>query len=489
MKRVLALWLIMLLAFSTVAQADQVFYMPELAKCGDVIPTYINDEFYVFFLMAGAGKWAFTTTTDWVTYSPMTILQDFGGTGDVFYYDGWYHLYAARAANSGQEFISHYCSKDLLKWNRLNENIATDLEQYVSHAWRDPRVFWHEEEQTWWMLTTTDVIGEDGIDRNGCVALQTSKDLKTWTHEGTLYSPRRYLGSFECPDYFKIGEWYYLLYSCCSDGKVTHYVKSKSPRGPWIIPDEDTLDSVFFYAAKTVTDGEERYAVGWAGERINGSTLGLGLAGDYVSDDYAAVGYGGNAITHRIVQDEEGNLHAAPVQSVLDSFSERYQLNVKARTGSWANITAETFSTQVSAPDGQAVLKVADLPSVCRVSFTIQGDAKEIGFAIHAPDSLANGGYYYALDRGKQQLTYTSGGRTGGGGYSYPFDGELSRCIQVDAQTTYQVDVLIDEDITVVYVNDQIALTARHADVEDSGFYFTCYGGEAKFSNVAVWTR
>ena len=489
MKRVLTILLVLILMCGTVARADQVFYMPELAKCGDVIPTYINDAFYMFFLMAGAGKWAFTTTTDWVDFGPVTILQDFGGTGDVFFYDDWYHLYAARAANNGREFISHYCSKDLLSWNRLNESIATDTEKYVSSAWRDPRVFWHEEEQKWWMLTTTNVNSADGVNRNGCVALQTSDDLKTWMHEGPLYSPRRYDGSFECPDYFKIGDWYYLLYSCCSDGKVTHYVKSQSPRGPWIIPDTDTLDSVFYYAAKTVSDGNNRYAIGWAGDRINATAMGLGLSGNYVSDDYAAVGYGGNAIVHRVVQADNGDLYAAPVQSILNSFNTRYPLSVKTLTGEWMNTMATDLSTRVSAQDSQAILKIADLPEVCRVSFAVLGDAKEMGFAIHAADGFTGNGYYYALDRGKQQLTYTSGGRTTGAGYSYPYDGELSRSIAVNGETAYQIEILIDEDLTVVYVNDQIALTARQANIEAHGLYLTCYGGDATFSNIAIWTR
>lgn len=423
MKKVCAVILVVLLLWNVSVQADQVFYKPELAKCGDVIPTYINDEFRVFFLMAGGGKWAFTTTKDWVDYAPVTIMQDFGGTGDVFYHDGWYHLYAARAANNGREFISHYCSKDLLTWNRLNENIATDATQYVTWAWRDPRVFWHEEEQKWWMLTTTNISSKDRMNRNGCVALQTSTDLKNWTHEGPLYSPRRYEGSFECPDYFKIDDWYYLLYSCASDGKVTHYVKSQSPRGPWVVPDTDTFDSVFFYAAKTVSDGSDRYAIGWAGDRISGTAMGLGLSGDYLSDDYASVGYGGNAIVHRIVQDNNGDLHVAPVQSILDSFTKQQPLSVKTLTGEWRKIIDTDLTTQISAQDSQAVLKIGDLPQVCRVSFSMQGKAKEMGFALHATDEFVGNGYYYALDRGKQQFTYTSGGRTTGNGYSYPFDG------------------------------------------------------------------
>lgn len=487
MKKLLILLLVLSLLPGYAAWADQVFYRPELGKCGDVIPTYINNEFRVFFLMAGAGKWAYTTTADWVDYSPVTLLQDFGGTGDVFYHDGWYHLYAARAAQNGREFISHYCSKDLLTWNRLNESITTDINQYVSHAWRDPRVFWHEEEQKWWMLATTNVIAADSVNRNGCVALMTSDDLTTWTHEGPLYSPRRYEGSFECPDYFQIGDWYYLLYSCASDGKVTHYVKSRSPRGPWIVPDMDTLDSVFFYAAKTVSDGENRYAVGWAGERINGTAMGLGLSGSYIDDDYASVGYGGSAIVHRIVQGENGDLYAAPVHSILESLDTRYDLSMQALTGEWMQGDSSNPSVQVTAQDGQAVLKVADLPRVCRVSFKVRGDAKEMGFALHAPDSLTGGGYYYTLDRGRQQLTYTSGGRTNGNGYSYPFDGELSRSIAVNDQTEYQVEFLVDDDITVVYINDQIALTARHASAEASGLYLTCYGGNASFTDIAVW--
>lgn len=488
MKRLFALLLALVCLPCSLAQADELFFRPDPGAFGDPIPLRVDDKFYLFYLHAAHCKWAYTTTSNWVDFTPTTVLQDFGGTGDIVYHDGWYHLYASKVSANGDERIGHYCSKDLNSWTRLNESIAADPSLYVPWAWRDPRVFWHDAEQQWWMLVTSNIRADDGMGRSGCVALLTSDDLKSWRCETPLYSPRRYEGSFECPDYFQIGDWYYLLYSNASDGKSTHYVKSRSPRGPWQIPDTDTFDSVHFYAGKTVADSKNRYIVGWCGDRVQRQCLKLGANGVYSSDDYAATGYAGNAIVHRLVQADNGDLFVAPVSSMLDRLHTPCRLSPRALTGQWSSSSdGDMLSAQASAPDSMAIMQIAELPSTCHVSFIIQGDAKEMGFALHANDGFGSDGYYYALDRGKQQLTYTSGGRTlGGYGYYYPFDSELARSIAIRSDAEYQVDILLSGDLTVVYVNQQIALTARHAATESHGLYLTCYGGTARFSRISI---
>ena len=69
--------------------------------------------------------------------------------------------------------------------------------------------------------------------------------------------------TMECPEVFRMGEYWYLVYSTFSDCFTTHYRIAKSLDGPWMIPEDDVFDTRADYAIKTASDGEHRYAFGW----------------------------------------------------------------------------------------------------------------------------------------------------------------------------------------------------------------------------------
>ena len=489
MKRITALCLVVTLllcvAVTAHCETTTAFYAPKSGRVGDVIPIYAEGRFMLFFLLAGEGKWAVTETTDFISYSDYKISLDFGGTGDIMYADGWYHLYAAKAIN-GKEIIQHYASRDLKNWNLLRDTLVSDGVNYVEWAWRDPRVFWNEEEQCYWMLVTSDYRDQNTVDRDGCVALLKSTDLKTWTYGKPLYAPGRYHGSFECSDYFKIGDWYYLVYSCACENKRTYYVKSQSPEGPWESPDVDTFDSFNFYAAKTVSDGTDRYIIGWSGEKTS-SILPLGVnVSDIYSKDYANIGYAGNMIVHRIEQLPNGDLSVSMPQGIADAFTKEQKVYTKALSGEW---NSENGCYTVEALYQLSALYFESPEDQYLLEFDVMSDAKEVGVAIHTNTAFMDEGYYYTLDRVYQRLSYKSGTRINtGAGYSMPFETEAERPLRIVPNETMHIAVLVEDDISVVYVNNQVALTTRNAYPEEPGIAFYCFGGTAAFSNVSLKT-
>ena len=56
--------------------------------------------------------------------------------------------------------------------------------------------------------------------------------------------------AFECPDLFKMGDWYYLVFSSYADRYQTLYRKSRSLNGPWETPEIDTFDTRAFLCSK-----------------------------------------------------------------------------------------------------------------------------------------------------------------------------------------------------------------------------------------------
>lgn len=98
------------------------------------------------------------------------------------------------------------------------------------------------------------------------VAHATSTDLQRWEPAAPLWDPRRFLTQ-ECPEVFRIGEWWYLVYSEFTDAFVTRYRMSRSPEGPWHAPRHDSLDARSFYAAKSATWKGRRIFAGWIATR------------------------------------------------------------------------------------------------------------------------------------------------------------------------------------------------------------------------------
>ena len=86
-------------------------------------------------------------------------------------------------------------------------------------------------------------------EQSGRVVAFTSKDLKNWQFQGDFWVAGKYT-MIEMPDLFKIGDWWYLIYTEYSDQSKTRYVMSQSLQGPWITPADDAFDGRAYYAAR-----------------------------------------------------------------------------------------------------------------------------------------------------------------------------------------------------------------------------------------------
>ena len=193
-------------------------------------------------------------------------------------------------------------------------------EGYEPHDWRDPYVFWNKESQSYWMLLAARKAA--GPSRHkGCLALAESLDLDVWEVREPFWSPDLYY-THECPDVFRWGEWWYLIYSTFSERCVTHCRMSRALAGPWIAPQNDTFAGRAFYAAKTVSDGERRFVCGWLPTR----------EGECDKGEWQ---WGGNLVVHELHQEADGALSVRPVQALMAQLARSLSPCPRPLLGKW----------------------------------------------------------------------------------------------------------------------------------------------------------
>ena len=69
-----------------------------------------------------------------------------------------------------------------------NPIIVPDIRYYENIDWRDPYIFYNEEEMEYWMLIAARK-NSGPSNRRGVVVLYKSKDLQEFEHWGVIYEP------------------------------------------------------------------------------------------------------------------------------------------------------------------------------------------------------------------------------------------------------------------------------------------------------------
>lgn len=471
----------------------ELFYKPKNAIVGDVIPFYDNGHFKPFYLKGNRGYfgddktsgWTMLTTDDHLhfTETPTGIR---GGTGSVLLVEGIYHLYYCTfKQNPKRETIHHAVSTDLSSWKTLEEESFTaDGEVYDLTDWRDPFVFWNEEAKEWWMLVAAKEIGKTS--RCGCTGLCVSKDMHHWEVRKPLYSPHLHTSAHECPDLFRMGDWYYLIYSQYTDRFQTYYRMSKSLDGPWRAPERDSFDTRCFYAAKSGSDGKDRYLYGWNPTRhYNNWNFNPPI---YPGEDYNSFDWGDTMIVHKLVQNLDGTLGVTVPESVDHALTVHNETPMEPQNGSW--MVGEDWAITEN-PYGYSTLLFQNrVPELCKMEMNLifSETVREIGVALQVNQQFGTG-YYLSYQPRRNRLEFKSGLRMyDEGGWTFPFDVEMERPIALEPNKPHKFRIFVQDTILVVYLDDQIALNARMCDYSHQFFGLFASDGTAKFENIRLWT-
>jgi beta-fructofuranosidase len=466
----------------------QCYHRPAEGFVADVIPFFWQGHYHLFYLCPAPGGaegivWRELVTSDFAHMEDWEQVFTNGSkeeqdlalfTGSVLEHDGLFHIfytgnngYFAERGEPGQ-VILHATSHDLRNWTKDPEFRfpPATAEGYELQAWRDAFVFWNEDAAEFWMLLTARLANELPRSRRGCIAVAASTDLKQWSMREPLYAPGLF-ESHECPDIFKFGDWWYLVFSTFIGPWATRYRMARSLNGPWITPPDDLLDAQAFYAAKTAGDGERRYLCGWVTNREGDKDDGKWL-------------WGGNLLVHELRQRPDGTLAVRPPEAVPAQFTQAVALEPAPRFGAW-DITADGFSIQSEATF--AALTLGTLPGACLIEAAITpGEgAASCGLFVRATDTLENA-YAIRLDPARQQIAFEA--------WPPPFNASLTmtRPLALAAGQAVHLRVIIDGTLIVIYADDEVALSSRMYHPEGHAWGLFATEGDARFTQIALRT-
>ncbi len=458
------------------------FYKPHDAYAADFIPYYCNGAFQLFYLKDWRNKEAFGEGTPWflISTEDLTNFREHGEviprgsveeqdlyifTGCIIEAAGLYHIFYTGhnphfvEQGKPQQAVMHATSTDLLTWTKIPEHtFYAPADQYEQDDWRDPYVFWNDEAGEYWMLLAAR-LKEGPSRRRGCTALCVSKDLSKWEVRDPFWTPNQYY-THECPDLFKIGDWWYFVFSTFSDRFVTHYRMSKSLKGPWISPPNDTFDNRAFYAAKTATDGSRRYAFGWNPTRAE-------------EKDEGYWQWGGNLVIHELVQEEDGTLSVRVPEAVDRAFLQEVPLRI-----SHSRLNLEATDSFACAIAGQ-------MPVRCKIRAKVafETDTRGCGIMLRTSEDLEQA-YYIRMEPHRNRLVFDRWPRAG----DVPFSVELERPVEFVPGRFNELCIFIDDTVCEVYLNDKIAMSARLYDLKTGNWGVFVHEGAASFDDLRMFT-
>lgn len=476
-----------------------IFYKPKDGWVGDTIPFAHDGKFYIYYLhderkgntqdeYGYRTSWNLLITEDGVNIKDCKVVLPVGDYDDADYAcytgsviegnDGQFHMFYTAQNNYNPkyhrdgkplQYIAHAISTDLINWEKLPElTFGADERIYEPFDWRDPFVFYNEDEKCFDMLLAARLRGAS--EKNGgCVGLCRSYDLIHWEAKEPFYNPESYM-THECPDLFKLGNKWYLVYSTFSEKFVTHYRMSDKLSGPWTSPIEDTFDGRAFYAAKTAQVGDKRMAFAWVPTKRGES-------------DFGQYEWGGNFIVHEIDQTTDNKLTVKPADGLINMFNKEA-------------VNEKINKVEIENYEGEKSYVIDGMKDTCMIEAVIEFSegVRSFGIGLRQDSALANG-YYLRFEPFYNRIVADMWPRRMRGVNQWYVDGDKPFMVELERPFDYKslkdnkvhIRVVADGSIICLYVNDTTALTMRAYNMKRTNWGFFVKDGSIRVSDIHMY--
>lgn len=450
---------------------------------GDVMPYFdsTGSNFKVFYLKNiwndatnQRHPWYGFQSTDFSSYTEMTggeLLscsangcdQDFSiGTGSVIKKGStYYEFYSGHNPNYPSSCVTHAEGVMLATSSGLNQSFTKNTAFTTIYAptgqgfdetnnFRDPYVFYDSGTSKYYMLVAAR-MNENGTWR-GVIVDYTSTDLLNWTYQGVIYDGGA-INYFmmETPQEVKIGSTYYLIFSD-TNTKHYYYRKSSTLNGPWGYPvGYDRFEGNAMYAAKIASDNAgNNYIFGWTNTLQN-------------SVDTGAWQWGGNLVAHKLTQNANGDLSVS-MPTAVRSYLENsvYSITVNSQWGTVTNTIPGTNTYHIVSTADMDISNVIFNPVALdryKISAIVNyaSSSKDFGFMIGACDGYNN---FYSLRfvPSQNRFSFDKVNRSNLTTTTVPANDVP---ITLSPNTNYNIDIVVENSMVVVYINNQVALSSR----------------------------
>lgn len=460
----------------------KVFYQPpKNTWMGDIMPFGKEGTFYLYHQRDPRKPgpleknyhpfgWSLSTTKDFIDYEDHGVAIPEGDENDVaeFIYAGsvfeaqgkihaFYTGYNRQAEKEGKasQVLLHGVSDDYEHFQKNVDKLALPAQEgYDVTDWRDPWVIWNEDKQEYLLILGTRHAGPKSK-LTGRIVSFTSKDLKNWDFRGDFFAPNLYTG-LEMPDLFKMGDWWYLVYTEYSEQSKTRYRMSKNIDGPWIKPKDDAFDGRAYYAARTAFDGQRRVLFGWVPTREKEQ-------GDMVNWEW-----GGTYLPLELEQRNDGTLATKLPEKLTTEFKDVHDIDdfvIDDEEGRTEKVIAKNVGRYfVLDMDVSCDSKLSDL--ALRVFKNVDTDES----------------YQYLLSADDQRIIFDKSPEWP---WYQMMNKGLERPLPENNFGDLHVKLMVDDDIMIVVVNG-ISLTSRVYQKFGDDLAIAASYGKASFKNVVL---
>lgn len=449
----------------------KVFFRPKVGSLADVIPFSDGEKLYLYYLHDYKNKekygegtpWNLLNTTDFINFEEHENILPRGNakeqdlyvfTGSAIKVENKFHIFYTGhnphfEGKKAVQKVMHAVSDDGIKYTKIKEDTFGALEGYEIDDWRDPFVFYSKEDKDYKMLLAARKQGCKKL--GGDTLMLKSKDLKNWEYDSDFYFSDFYF-THECPDFFKLGKYYYLFFSEFNVDRVTRYLYSTSMRGPWKRLKDDRIDGRAYYAAKTTEYKGKRYSFGWVPSKHENDDL----AGNWE--------WGGSLVCHELYNDKTGRLYQRPVENVEKLFS-------------------EVLVKEIKQVEGERIEVIDKTPKNYKLSLDFITDKEgEVDIVTNFSDKDSRGFGYKITNTGIEFKMIPA--------LEWKFANFVGceRYVQLDMGKKHHIDLFVEGEVFTLYLDKKYALSTRVCKLNQKAIKLFSLGHKTKYTNVVLTT-
>ena len=505
---------------SSDAAAQDTYYKPAVGYVGDPMPFFdpVAGDFKVLYLQDFRPNpegtyhpiWG-VSTKDAAHYTALGELVSCGtlksqdaaiGTGSTIYDEAsklYYTFYTGNkykpTGDESAQTVMVATSADFKTWTKDRTFLLKGQDfGYDKNDFRDPFVF-KGDDGKFHMLISTKKGGK------GSLAEFVSDDLKNWTDNG-VFMTMMWDRFYECPDLFKMGDYWYLVYSEIHHAvRRVQYFKGRTldelkactanDVARWPDAHEGFLDSRGLYAGKTASDGTNRYLWGWCPTRSGKDNTAVGASP-------AEPEWAGNLVCYKLIQHEDGTLTLGEVEAISNKYNKVCEVEVKDQNGMSVVERKDAEGNLIRDEKGEVIkdtilsgdnayMLLSRLGSHNKISFTVTTSNEWDKFGISMVRGSDSKKYYTMVvnpeDENNRKVNFEEQG-VEGKGFIAGIDGYV---FARPADNVYNVTIYTDNSICVMYINDVCSYTNRIYGIQKNCWSINSYNGaNVKISNLKI---